>query len=197
MTRRLIPPLAASTGQAGLLSRAIAAFVLAVLLGLVLAACGPGVGGTGTGQEPASGPVDFGAQPAPVCGSALSASLGCIAVSAPGQAGAEAPTATRWDSVAPGTPAEARIDAQALHLSLRCAGLDFRGTWGVDDQGAGRYFGDVVQAASSAQQRAQVQVVAAATDRLTLTLLDGAGQILAGPLTMAPVDETAASRACP
>jgi hypothetical protein len=171
--------------------------LLAMLAVTALAGCGPGVGGTGTGEAAARGPADFGATPAPVCTSDLAPTLACAATGTPGPAAAQVPTATRWDSQAPGTPAEARFEAQALRLDARCAGLVFRGSWGVDAGGQGRYFGDVRAAASGAPQAAQVLVSTPATGSVSLTLFDADAHVLLGPLTLAPVPADAATRACP
>lgn len=176
--------------------------LFALAAAALLAACGPGVGGTGTGDTPgpstALGPGDFGAAAAPVCASALADALACTSTGVPAGPDAAGTAAVRWDSVAPDAPLTARFEGNALQLDGACSGLAFRGSWGVDGAGDGRYYGSFSRDAAGGTQAGIVQVGIQPDASLQLRVLDEAGQVLAGPLRLERASAPdAPQRACP
>lgn len=170
----------------------------------LLAACGPGVGGTGTGDKPGPaldpvlGPGDFGADAALVCDSTLADALACAGTGASGSPAPAGTAAVRWDSVAPDTPLVARFDGNALTLQGACTGLAFRGSWGIGAAGPARYYGSVVVASEADPQAGQVLITPQADGSLQLVVQDAGGLGLAGPLRLERVAELEApGRACP
>ncbi len=167
------------------LFRLRAAFVAGILA--LLSACGPGVGGTGTGAAPdpgVSGLQFFGATPQNVCLGPLATALGCAAV-----VGAEPAPPLSPRHFATGC-AVASFSGDAVELDALCSGWFFSGRWGLAADGAGRYHGlvgpDPVQPPT---HPATLEVQAQGAD-LLLTLHAADGQVLAGPLLLSPVPGT-------
>lgn len=152
---------------------------LAFLCAAVLAACGPGVGGTGGGE---TGLDAFGAQAANVCSADFAAAIACT----PSPAGTPAAAATRH--FADGEPASrhlATIEGQGIVLEMRCSAQRFSGTWGSAPLLGLRYYGQV-QGAGDLVRSASL-IVQADGAGLWLLLQDADGRTLAGPLRLAPV----------
>ena len=101
--------------------------------------CGPGVGGTGTGNV--YPPDVFGATPAAVCSGALADRLSCGATGVPTPAGTALVVAV---------DASGRIVARFLGdgvtIEAPCSGLAFVGDWGTRN-GEGRYWGTLSRTA--------------------------------------------------
>ena len=99
---------------------------LAILMLLALAGCGPGIGGTGTGEaiEPPAGLVLK-----PVCESGLADLLRCTGL--PGTAASALGTSlSLLADDASRRNALLRLEGNAADLEVFCAGLQFSGNWG-------------------------------------------------------------------
>lgn len=158
---------------------------LHVTLLLWLAGCGPGVGGSGTG-EPAQSLAEFGAVTAPVCGAAFAARLSCT----PSQGGAAAPSAAGTAAltlvdVASGGQISATLLANGIELQARCQRLRFNGEWAVVGAGDARYFGTLTDEASGLSQLASLSVTDTAGG-LQVLLRAFDGSVVLGPLGLRP-----------
>lgn len=149
-----------------------------------LAGCGPGVGGTGSGNEPPL--VGFGASPSSVCTSVIAPALACASVS-----GSPAQTGTSVVAYAAPTPLgrlRSVFDGQRVTASIDCLGWRFEGEWGTDTQGRQRYFGTLVQATGGAAELAQLalQPVSAPPGGplLRAMVLDAGERTLLGPVDL-------------
>lgn len=165
---------------------------LLALLVAVLSACGPGVGGTGTGPIEQPGvPAPSQASALPICSSDLVSLLRCPAGSA--AVGGEG-TAPVLLADATGTArVHARIEGNRIELELLCQRQRFVGDWGQRSGEAPRFFG-------SLQSTVAAPVAASATAQLAggglaLRLFDNAGNALANVLLL-PVTGLPPS-ACP
>jgi hypothetical protein len=157
---------------------------LPACLALLLAACGPGVGGTGTGSEPAPTLAGFGATAAALCDSPVASALGCVPPVNSTDSAQALPLPLWLSDAEPATRAIALVFANQIELQLRCDALQFSGQWGrADSDGSGRFYG-------------QAQTAAGTPLRATLTLEPGPGGLLAtlrradGSLLAAPVPLT-------
>lgn len=156
---------------------------LVLLLAGWLAACGPGVGGSGTGAT--DDPLQqFGATALPVCGNPLSPQLAsCVR----GQSLSYADSGTL-----------PRVTAQLLdsHLELQapCAGLKFSGDWAVVRDEPPRFYGTVTSGTGTAL--ASLVTVPALANGLQVELRDATGLKLLGPLTLFPATAGAAMASC-
>jgi hypothetical protein len=160
------------------LGRAIAAALLAWLL----AACGPGVGGTGTGNGAVppgvAGLTIFDAQPADACLAPFGTLIGCTPGSIGGDPLPGAPTTLA------GECAVATFDGNDVALDVLCLGWTFSGRWGLGGDGSLRYYGLVGQdllLPPTEPATLEVQVQGSA---LVLWLRAANGQLLAGPLAL-------------
>jgi hypothetical protein len=167
---------------------------LQLTLVLWLAGCGPGVGGSGTG-EPGQAVADFGAVAAPVCGAAFASRLNCP----PGAGGAAVPStagtaALTFVDVATGGQVSATLQANGVVLEARCQRLRFDGDWAVDGRGDARFYGTLTDDASGLSQLASLSVADAA-DGLQVLLRAFDGRVVLGPLVLQPA--TAAPVAVP
>ena len=160
-----------------------------------LSACGPGVGGTGTGET--QGLAYFGANAVSVCTADVGGVLGCVA-------GAGAAPATPVPSAAPvfladalaNPGVQARVQDSAIDLSVVCTGLRFRGQWGELAGLSPRFFGDVGPVGATQPATLQVQAAGAGTTGVVVTLRDAAGVVLLGPTLLVVVPAPATALAC-
>ena len=160
-----------------------------------LSACGPGVGGTGTGET--NGLAHFGATAASVCTAGVGAALGCVA-------GAGAAPTNPVPSAAPVFLADAsanprmqaRVQDSAIDLTVACSGLRFRGQWGELEGLAPRFFGSVEPDSAQVPATLQVQAAGAGTAGVVVTLRDAAGTVLLGPTLMLVVPAPVSAGAC-
>jgi hypothetical protein len=173
-------------------------FIAALWLTLAgLAACGPGIGGTGTGAMP--DPASFGATPASVCAAPFAGSLKCpVGAGVPGTSAALTGTElVRFADVAAGGNASAVIDANQLQFQARCQALQFTGVWGVLGTGEGRFFGTYSNAANT-DAPASMRVASSAAGELQMTMFNGSDLVLLGPLALQGVDAPVLNpAACP
>ncbi|MBL0087878.1 MAG: hypothetical protein IPP44_14890 [Ideonella sp.] len=170
---------------------------MATSLAAMLVACGPGTGGTGTGND--VGLADFGAVAASVCGASFADGLLCLpgatgTASGPSSAiDAQGTQTVRFIDSLQGARIVAQFNANSVVLDARCQGLNFAGDWGVTAQGDARYFGSTLQDGSA--QRAPTSLAvegsgAGSAAKLTATLRDGNGRVLLGPITLVPAPAT-------
>lgn len=170
---------------------------LAGLLALTawLGGCGPGVGGTGTGET--NGVNHFGATAVSVCSADVGAVLGCV--TAPGAA---SPTpATRATPVfLADTTTSPRVQAQVqdstIDLNVACTGLRFRGQWGELAGQGGRFYGFTGPDGAQLPATLQVQPGAVGLAGVVVTLRDAAGTVLLGPTLLLVVPTALAAGTC-
>lgn len=146
------------------------------LAGLALAAlqaCGPGVGGSGTGQ----GLADFGATAMPLCGSEIASALACPAGAAAGTAGGTG--SVYFVDTGDGRHVLVTVQGNGIELQAPCAGISFRGDWGLLAGQAARFYG--LNGSGSHTQPAQLRA-SLDSGGLLLTLLDADGNVLLGPV---------------
>lgn len=130
--------------------RALAVLLMAIATWL--AACGPGVGGSGTGLEPGAPP-------------------GTAAL----------PTPSLHADGADGRQVQAVLEGSRLRVDAACPRLRFEGTWDGVSAGPLRFDGRL-----DATQSATAEALLSGTT-LTLTLRDGTGTVLLGPLPLGAV----------
>lgn len=159
---------------------------LLMALAAWLSGCGPGVGGTGTGET--EGLAYFDATATPVCRSALATPLGCAVAT---DAGVPVPVDLADAAQAP--QVSARALANHIDLAAACTGLRFRGVWGESAALGERYYG--VTGPDGATAPATLQVQADATG-LQVTLRDAQGAVLLGPRRLQVVPAAPAPGAC-
>ncbi len=173
--------------------RQLAALVMSCLA--LLPGCGPGVGGTGTGQVAAELGV-FGATAASVCDSSLASGLECVSVGTVNLLGSDGVTVITLPA---GTAALSYVDAtlgarrtlqfedHKAQLRSSCEPLDFIGDWGVTTPTESRFFGSLLLPGASQRVPASLSVqpdAAQPSSRLLATLRDAQGRVLLGPMTL-------------
>jgi hypothetical protein len=176
-------------------TRAAAALV-AGLISALLTACGPGVGGTGTGETGGNSPISgldaFGAAPASVCSGALADLLGC----APATTGAAAqprPAAVLLADTIDARRVQVRLQGAAAEVLVPCAGLLFTGQWGVVAGQPARYYGLAGPEGALRPATLDAQLVGSAVQ---LTLRDSDGRLLLGPVLVTVVASQASPGSC-
>ena len=152
---------------------------------LLLGGCGPGVGGTGTGDT-MDGLNVFGASAVSVCASDLAAVLACSSATGGGGGGAVAAPAPGTAPVyladtIDGQRVAVSVQGNAIEVNAPCARVQFRGQWGVIAGQAARFYGTTGQDASSTLTPASLQAVVRGNG-LELTLTDTQGRVLLGPV---------------
>ena len=149
---------------------------------LSLAACGPGVGGTGTGGAALTA---FGATAASVCGSAFALELGCAQAPAPAPSGAiGSPMGTLpLQFVDASGRVTLDLDGNAATLLSSCLKLRFDGDFGHAASGEA-FFGTVRFEASNGDALASLVAAPAAGGGLTVELRDVGGKTLLGPVVL-------------
>ena len=157
----------------------------------VLSACGPGVGGTGTGETPGA-LAYFGATAASVCSSDLANLLGCAPANA---AAAPAPGVTTLylaDTI-DGRRVAVSLQGNTIEISAPCAQLRFRGDWGAIGSQAARFFGYT----DHDGPREPATVVAQTSgSSVALTVSGADGRILLGPVLVKAVAAPALPGSC-
>ncbi len=152
-------------------------------LSACLQACGPGVGGSGTGQ----GLDAFGATAAALCGSEIATALAC-------PAGAAGPPASSADGGNAGSGTvffadtiDSRrvvvtVQGNSIDLNSPCARISFRGQWGLLAGQAARFYGFNGEGASAQPAQVRASLSTAGGGGLLLTVLDANGNLLLGPV---------------
>lgn len=172
-------------------ARHAAAVALLALLAL-LAGCGPGVGGTGTGDGIAA-PPQHTATAAPVCAADFAAALACPSRST-GSAAPEGTAPVWFADSEPAARVSALFEANGVSLRAPCARVQFTGRWGDSPTLGSRFFGTLTV---DGVDRIGTLEVTLADDRLTLLPRDEAGQ----PVAVLPALQRAAGEpaaaACP
>jgi hypothetical protein len=174
----------------------VAAALVVGLLSALLVACGPGVGGTGTGETTGNSPVSgldaFGAAPASVCSGALADVLGC----APAHAGAVVqprPAVVLLADTIDARRVQVRLQGSTAELLVPCTGLLFTGDWGVVAGQPARYYGLAGPEGALRPATLDAQLVGSAVQ---LTLRDSDGRLLLGPVLVTVVASQANPGSC-
>ncbi len=163
-----------------------------------LAGCGPGVGGTGTGVEPAD-LASFGASPAPLCGSSFASALRCPPANGAAVPASEGTATVLFVDSASSEQIGVTFEANRLELEALCQGLLFAGNWGIDAAGALRFYGSVRSHASAPNLPAVLSVQlqpGGGTGELNALLQNLQGDVLLGPVVLRPATGAAATT-CP
>jgi hypothetical protein len=155
--------------------------LVATLLAL-LAACGPGVGGSGTGAD--TPPPAAAVAPAYVCGGDLAPALACDpATGASNDALVRGTAPVGFAAIVDGQAVLVRVDGNRIGFSVACTALRFAGTWGIAGgteprfQGFTDPTGTPVPATMAAQRDGST---------LWLTLRAADGTPLFGPVRVSP-----------
>jgi hypothetical protein len=165
-----------------------------------LAGCGPGVGGSGTGEN-AQALADFGATAAPVCAASFASNLKCAPATpaSPGSAGMPTPSPD-GTALAIFLDAGARVSAtlqdNGIELEARCARLRFSGQWGVNGAGQARYYGYTFDDSSGLRRLATLSV-APASGGLQVLLQASDGNALLGPIDLLAQGAAVPVPSCP
>jgi hypothetical protein len=157
---------------------AIHAVCFALLL-MLLAGCGPGIGGTGTGAaiEPPSGLVLK-----PVCESGFADLLRCTGL--PGTTASALGTSLSLLADNAGRrDALLRLEGNAADLEVFCAGLQFSGNWGQLPGQAARFHGVVRSVRGVETQYASLTALRSGAV-VVVQLFDIDGRALSAPLTL-------------
>lgn len=179
------PPLSPTPGRPGPAARLAAP--LAALL-LLVAACGAGVGGTGTGETAFEA---YGASPASVCSTDIAANLRC-----PSGPSANLGTAALYQ--AESTPASkvlATLLGDEIEIELRCSGQRFAGRFGVSRLGM-RYYGELRGSAAGAGSELASVIAERNAEGLTFTVLRLDGSVASGPLVLKAVPAPTTAAPC-
>jgi hypothetical protein len=161
----------------------VATAVGAAALLALLAACGPGVGGSGTGlvDGPPVGPAST---PAYVCASELAPVLACDPASATSAAALVRGTApVGFAAIVNGQAVLVRLEGNRIAFSAGCTALRFAGSWGTVGTQEARFQGFVDPNGNAAPATLSVQRDG---DGLWLLLRAADGTPLYGPLRVAP-----------
>ncbi len=184
------------TAQASLWRRT--ALGLATLWLAQLVACGPGVGGTGTGASTAEGGaalIAFSASAAPVCIAPTAGSPNCTN-------GTSASTVSvvfvgteplRYIDASQGSNIVLDLQDNSARLSARCQRLGFIGDWGLTPTIDSRFFGSSLVDGAMQRELATLAVQAApagAPNVITVVLRDAQERVLLGPLQLVPAPAT-------
>lgn len=167
--------------------------LLALGLAGLLSACGPGVGGTGTGQT--HGVADFGATAGALCASSLADSLSCP----PPTDGARPQVGSQPLLLADAVPplrATGRIDGNLIELNLPCDGWSFLGEWGLAARAPdGRFYG-TGRGPGGRVQPAVLHLQALGNGQFLATLQDANAQALVPPVALQTVPSAGAAPSC-
>ncbi len=166
---------------------ALCSLVAALLLG----GCGPGVGGTGTGEtQGALG--HFGAAAASACGSDLAPLLACTAGNA-SAAPAPGAAAVHLADTIDGRRVIVRVQGNLIEVTAPCARLQFSGEWGVIAGQAARFYGFATVDGSLVPATLEAQSSGAGAQ---LTVRDETGRMLLGPVLVVVVAAPATPGGC-
>jgi hypothetical protein len=198
--------------------------VLAISLATlaVLSACGPGVGGSGTGASlvattsgdsvgvsavtdlPSFDLDTWGATATTVCGTSIAGALNCPpAMAQPGTSQllptAEGTGPLYFADIASGRQVAVALAGNTLALRRGCPALTFTGLWGQAGSTPARYYGAAAPGGAAALtiDRDTDLAVSVSPNAVTVTLRDRSGAALLGPLSLRPVSAPIAPLPCP
>ena len=194
LPRRAARVLSAARGWAGAVS-----LLAALALVLTLVACGPGLGGTGTGATEEA-LAAYGAREVAVCNAEFADLLGCPA---PGTAAAPQPASGARHFAEAGAAAGfsrtlLTLSGNEAELQLRCLDRLFVGSFGQVGTDTPRYFGVVYSGGTRVALATLLvqRVGTGAGTALSLSLVDAAGSTLFGPQLVQPVGGTTLPARC-
>ena len=157
----------------------------------ILGGCGPGVGGTGTGNAESTA-AQLGASLEPVCASELAAVLSCPNAPATTASG----TAVVWFAdAAEGARVLVRVQGNQLDLDIACDGLHFEGLWAAVPGQSARFFGPALIAPASDSVPSTLTAERLGSG-LVLQLYDAKGAALGALLNVVPVPGAPPPAAC-
>ncbi len=173
--------------------------LLTAALAAAIGGCGPGTGGTGTGQ--ASSLASFNATAASLCSSAFASVLACAGSgnvnNMPGDVG-PGTMMVRFADVSSGGNVAVTFQANSVELLSRCQRIVFAGDWGITAPTDARFFGNYVIETVGTQVPASVSVQTVAGGDLQLVLREADGRVVLGPVRVQQVPAPVAQPApCP
>lgn len=159
--------------------------------------CGPGVGGTGTGEGTAL--EYFGAQRASVCSASFAGELRCpsrivIGPAKPNPADGSEPVV--WVDDPAAARMTVRIDVSDAALDAQCEGVRFVGTWGETDEGIKRFFGQYTLAGSDAARPGTLTVQTVEGGGLSYELGDAEERTVLGPVVLQRTEKEPTLSSC-
>jgi hypothetical protein len=155
----------------------VSAWILGGLL--LLAGCGPGLGGTGTGDAAFAA---FGAASTPVCGGAVAAALACPSAPATPSGSSVGTLPVQFADAAGQIVLE--LNGNVAQFDDACLRLHFSGEFGTTNGGAQGFFGSYQIAATGIDVLAALTAVTAPGGGLTVELQDVGGVAIVGPLLL-------------
>ena len=162
-----------------------------------VAACGPGVGGTGTGEGYAL--EFFGAKRASVCTASFAGTLKCPSTIVIGPAPVDDSAGSElvvWVDDAAAAQVVVRIDDSDAELSAVCGGVRFAGTWGETDEGSRRFFGHYTAPGTEIALPGTLTVESVESDALSYTVTDAEGGTVFGPVALLRADAEPTLSSC-
>jgi hypothetical protein len=174
------------------LAHAFKTRALSLSMVCALAACGPGVEGTGT-DSVAEAFQAFGAVTNTVCSAPLASSLDC----ASSQSTTAGTAAVLYLETTPNGRISVTYQGQAATVENRCGGFTFIGEWGTTVAVGGRFYGIVSQAGVQGPQAASMTVTQDNEGSQVVTVRDFSERVLLGPLTMQRVLMPLPAASCP
>lgn len=165
---------------------------------LAVAGCGPGVGGTGTGEQ-GFGLDYFGARKASVCTSSFAGELKCPSrivigpTPLPQDDGSE-PVAWVDDPDAPRTVL--RISGSEADFESDCGSTKFAGSWGTLAPRDSRFFGYYTVPGEPSAKPGSLTVLNS-SDGLSFEIRDARDRTVLGPLPLQRADSETPAPACP
>jgi len=147
----------------------------------LLVACGPGVGGSGTGEDltPSTPAPPLGAAVTALCASDLAPTLDCPSTS--GMPGAGGTDAVAFSGRVDGQDVALQLQGNEADLRVGCTLLRFRGQWAQVAAQAPRFYGytdpDGLRTVATLDARA-------VGSGIELTLRDASGGVVFGPIVV-------------
>jgi hypothetical protein len=171
-------------------------FALVPLL-LAVLGCGPGVGGTGTGEGFA---LDFfGARAASVCTASFAAELKCPTRIVIGPARVDLTKGSEpvdWVDDPVSGRISAHISGSAVTFDAFCERVRFEGSWGTTDDGQDRFFGHFTAPGIDVATPGTLSVRSEGAG-LSYVLRDSQGETVFGPVVLQAAEPLSASASCP
>lgn len=165
---------------------------------LAVAGCGPGVGGTGTGEQ-GFGLDYFGARRASVCNASFAGELKCpsrivIGPSPVPDDDGSAPVAWADDADAPRTVL--RVSGSEADFEADCGSTKFAGSWGTVAPRDSRFFGHYTLPGVAIALPGSL-IVASGADGLSFEIRDETNRTVLGPVPLQRADSETPAPACP